>query len=58
MSRSGNAFIAETRGTEFTLYSMMRKMGIPLSKEQEKFQAYLESKYPPVAKDKEIEDVG
>ena len=48
MSKSGQAFVAATEGTEFTLYSMMKKLGLPLSKEQADFQAYLESKYPPV----------
>ena len=51
MSRSGNAFVAETQGTAFTLYSAMRALGIPLSEEQEKFQSWLESKYPPVVKE-------
>ena len=59
MSKSGQAFVAATEGTEFTLYSIMRKMGIPLSEEQAKFQAYLESKYPPVVnKDEEAKDNG
>lgn len=48
MSRSGQAFVAATRGHKFTLYAVMRLMGIPLSKEQEKFQAYLERTYPVV----------
>lgn len=48
MSKSGQAYVAATEGTEFTLYSMMKMMGIPLSKEQEEFQAYLERTYPPV----------
>jgi len=48
MSKSGQTFIAATEGTSFTLYAACRAMGIPLSEEQEKFQAYLESKYPPV----------
>ena len=53
MSKSGNAFIAATKGSSFTLYAMMKAMGIPLSKEQEKCQGYLESKYPPVVKENE-----
>lgn len=48
MSKSGQAFVAATEGTQFTLYAVMRAMGIPLSKEQEEFQAFLESRYPPV----------
>jgi len=57
MSKSGNAFIAATRGHQFTLYAVMRRMGIPLSKEQEKFQAYLERTYPAVVeKDKEEDE--
>ena len=46
MSRSGQAFVAATEGTAFTMYSVMRAMGLPLTEEQEKFQAYLESVYP------------
>jgi len=48
MSRSGQAFVAATQGHQFTMYAMMRMMGIPLSEEQEKFQAYLERTYPAV----------
>ena len=48
MSKSGQAFVAATQGHQFTMYSMMRMMGIPLSEEQEKFQAYLERTYPAV----------
>ena len=48
MSRSEQAFTAATEGTEFTMYAMMRKMGIPLSLEQEKFQTYLESMHPAI----------
>lgn len=48
MSKSGQAFVAATEGTQFTLYAMAKAMGIPLSKEQEEFQAYLEKRYPPV----------
>uniref|UniRef100_A0A6M3LXD1 Uncharacterized protein n=1 Tax=viral metagenome TaxID=1070528 RepID=A0A6M3LXD1_9ZZZZ len=45
MSRSGNAFIAQTQGAQFTLYAAMRAMGIPLTESQEKCQEYLEKKY-------------
>ena len=55
MSRSGNEFIAATRGTSFTLYATCKAMGISLSKEQEEFQSYLESMYPPVVNNKEKE---
>jgi len=50
MSRSGQAFVASTEGHQFTMYAMMRMMGLPLSEEQEKFQAYLERTYPAVVK--------
>ena len=45
MSKSGNEFIARTQGTQFTLYAVMKAMGIPLTKSQEEFQEYLEKKY-------------
>ena len=48
MSKSGQAFVAATEGHRFTLYAVMKALGIPLSKEQEKFQAYLERTYPAV----------
>ncbi len=48
MSRSGQEFIAQTQGTEFTMYRMMECLGLKLSPDQEKFQRYLENKYPPV----------
>lgn len=48
MSRSGQAFVAATEGHRFTMYAVMRATGIPLSKEQEEFQAYLERTYPAV----------
>jgi len=48
MSKSGNAFIAATQGHSFTLYAACKAMGIPLTEEQEKFQAYLERTYPAV----------
>lgn len=48
MSKSGQAFIAATQGHQFTMYAVCRAMGIPLSKEQEKFQAYLERTYPAI----------
>ena len=50
MSKSGQAFVAATEGHQFTLYATMRAMGIPLSEEQEKFQAYLERTYPAIVK--------
>ena len=55
MSRSGQAFVAATEGHQFTMYSMMKKLGIPLSKEQEECQAYLERTYPAVVEKKEEE---
>ena len=55
MSRSGQAFVAATEGHQFTMYAMMRMTGIPLSEEQEKFQAYLEKTYPAIV-EKEEED--
>lgn len=48
MSKSGQAFVAATQGHQFTLYAVMKAMGIPLSEEQAKFQAYLERTYPAV----------
>jgi len=48
MSKSGQTFVAATEGTQFTLYAMCKAMGIPLSKEQEEFQAQLEKRFPPV----------
>jgi hypothetical protein len=48
MSKSGNWYIASTEGTSFTLYAVMKKMGIPLSAEQERCQAELEKRYPKV----------
>lgn len=53
MSKSGNAWIAETQGTQFTMYAVMRAMGLPLSEEQAKFQAYLEKRYPPIVNKEE-----
>jgi len=55
MSKSGQAFVAATEGHSFTLYAACRALGIPLSKEQEEFQAYLERTYPAVV-DKEDSD--
>jgi len=56
MSRSGQAFIAATDGHQFTMYAVMRAMGLPLTEEQEKFQAYLERTYPAIVeKDDEYE---
>ena len=48
MSKSANQFIAATQGHQFTMYAVMKAMGIPLTEEQEKFQAYLERTYPAV----------
>ena len=48
MSRSGNAYIAATQGTQFTLYAVMRSMGLHITPDQAEFQAYLEANYPPV----------
>jgi len=48
MSKSGQAFVAATQGHQFTLYAMCKALGIPLTKEQEEFQAYLERTYPAV----------
>lgn len=56
MSRSGNAYIARTQGTQFTLYATCRAMGIPLTKEQEEFQSYLEKIYPPIVADKKKDE--
>ena len=52
MSRSSNLFIAQTQGFGFTMYAVMRALGLPLTKEQEEFQSYLERKYSTVV-DKE-----
>jgi len=46
MSRSGNWYIAETQGPQFTLYAAMRKLGIPLTPSQEACQSQLEKMYP------------
>lgn len=46
MSMSGQTYIAKTQGTVFTLYAVMRSMGIRLSEEQQKFQKHLERTYP------------
>ena len=54
MSKSGNEFIARTEGTQFTLYSACKALGIPLTEEQAKFQEYLERRYPAVV-DKELD---
>lgn len=48
MSKSGQAYVAATQGHRFTLYAVCKAMGIPLTKEQERFQAYLERTYPAV----------
>lgn len=48
MGKSGQAYIAATQGHSFTLYAVCKAMGIPLSKEQEEFQAHLERTYPAI----------
>jgi len=53
MSRSGQEFVARTEGSNRTMYAMMIMMGIPLTEEQAKFQAYLESKYPAIVEKEE-----
>ena len=50
MSRSGQEFVASTEGSQFTMYAVMIALGLPLTEEQAKFQAYLERKYPAVVK--------
>lgn len=55
MSKSGNAYIAATQGTNHTLYAACKRQGIPLSKEQEEFQRELERRYPPKVKQNEAE---
>jgi len=52
MSKSGQAFVAATQGHQFTLYAVCKELGIPLTEEQEKFQAYLERTYPAVVEEK------
>ena len=46
MSKSGQAFVAATEGSQSTLYAACKALGIPLSEEQEEFQSYLERTYP------------
>lgn len=46
MSYSGQMFVASTEGSQMTLYAAMRRMGIPLSPEQERCQNMLEKMYP------------
>ena len=53
MSKSGQAFVAATEGHQFTMYAVMRAMGIPLTEEQEKFQSHLERTYPAIV-EKEV----
>ncbi len=48
MSKSGQAYVAMTQGHSHTLYAVMKRMGIPLTKEQVEYQAYLEERYPAV----------
>jgi len=57
MSKSGNAFVARTQGTQFTLYAVMKALGIPLSKGQEDFQGHLERHYPPVVGNEVSEEI-
>lgn len=38
--------IAQELGSQFTLYAVMRSLGIELSPEQERRQEYLEKNYP------------
>ena len=45
MSMSSNEFIARTQGPQFTMYAVMKALNLPLTKEQEEFQARLEKKY-------------
>ena len=56
MSKSGQAYVAATMGHQFTMYSVMRAMGLPLTEEQEKFQAYLERTYPAVVDEEKGEE--
>ncbi len=56
MGRSGQAYIAATYGTSFTLYAACRASGIALTPEQERFQAELETKYPPIVGQEEVND--
>ena len=56
MGKSGQAFVAATQGHSFTMYAVMRMMGIPLSEEQEKCQAYLERTYPAVVEEEESDE--
>ena len=56
MSKSGQAFVAATQGHQFTMYAVMRRLGIYLTEEQEKFQSYLERTYPAVVVQKEEPD--
>ena len=58
MSRSGQEFVARTEGSNRTMYAMMIMMGIPLTEEQAKFRAYLESKYPAIVEKEEDDDRG
>lgn len=53
---SGQAHIAATYGTSFTLYAACRASGIALTPEQERFQAELEAKYPPIVEQEEVND--
>jgi len=48
MSKSGQEFVARTEGHQFTMYAVMKVMGLPLTEEQKKTQAYLERTYPAV----------
>jgi len=53
MSMSGQAFVAKTQGTNFTMYHVMMVLGLPLSPQQRDYQAYLEKLYPPIVNEDE-----
>lgn len=57
MSKSGQAYVAATEGSMFTMYAVMRAMGIPLSPEQERVQQMLEKRYPSVARKEEEDEI-
>ncbi len=57
MGRTKQEWIAMTMGSRSTLYAVMKALGLPLSPEQEKFQDYLEKKYPAIAKKEEEPNV-
>lgn len=53
MSKSGQAYIAKTQGHQYTMYAVMKQLGIPLTEQQAKCQEYLESCYPAIVDDEE-----